>query len=62
MAKLSNEQKKDYARRLYLTEAGITQIEIAERVGMSKVTLCRWVKEGKWDELKPRCSLIKLRN
>lgn len=52
MAKLSNEQKKDYARRLYLTEAGITQIEIAERVGMSKVTLCRWVKEGKWDELK----------
>lgn len=51
MAELTKEQKKDYAKRLYLTEKGITQIEIAARVGVSKVTLCKWVKDGKWEEL-----------
>lgn len=51
MGDLTKDQKKDYAKRLYLTEKGITQIEIADRVGVSKVTLCRWVKDNKWDEL-----------
>lgn len=52
MAKLTREQKKDYARRLYLTEKGITQAEIAERVMVSRQTICKWAKDGKWDELK----------
>lgn len=51
MANLTLEQKKDYARQLYLNDSSITQAEIAEKVGVSKVTLCKWVKEGKWQEL-----------
>lgn len=51
MAELTREQKKDYARQLYLNDSSITQAEIAERVGVSKVTVCKWVKEGKWEEL-----------
>jgi len=51
MADLTREQKKDYARQLYLNDSSITQAEIAEKVGVSKVTVCKWVKEGKWEEL-----------
>lgn len=51
MADLTKEQKKDYARQLYLNDSSITQAEIAEKVGVSKVTVCKWVKEGKWQEL-----------
>lgn len=51
MANLTLEQKKDYARQLYLNDSSITQAEIAEKVGVSKVTLCKWVKDGKWQEL-----------
>lgn len=51
MANLTLEQKKDYARQLYLNDSSITQVEIAEKVGVSKVTLCKWVKDGKWQEL-----------
>lgn len=51
MTNLTIEQKKDYARQLYLNDSGITQAEIADRVGVSKVTLCKWVKDGKWQEL-----------
>lgn len=51
MSNLTIEQKKDYARQLYLNDSSITQAEIAEKVGVSKVTLCKWVKDGKWQEL-----------
>lgn len=51
MANLTLEQKKDYARQLYLNDSSITQAEIAEKVGVSRVTLCKWVKDGKWQEL-----------
>lgn len=51
MADLTREQKKDYARQLYLNDSSITQAEIADKVGVSKVTICKWVKEGKWEEL-----------
>ena len=53
---MDNQQKKDYARHLYLNEQGITQKEVAERVGVSKNTITRWVREGQWDEL--RTSLL----
>ena len=56
MAELTIKQKKDFARQLYLNDSGITQAEVAERVGVSKVTVCRWVSEGKWDEM--RTSLL----
>lgn len=51
MSELTIEQKKDYARQLYLGDSSITQAEIADRVGVSKKTICKWVKDGKWEEL-----------
>lgn len=51
MAELTREQKKDFAKQLYLNDSSITQAEIAERVGVSKVTICKWVKEGKWEDM-----------
>ena len=56
MAELTLKQKKDFARQLYLGDSGITQAEVADRVGVTKVTVCRWVNEGKWDEM--RTSLL----
>jgi len=51
MSGLTRDQKKDYAKQLYLSDSSITQAEIADRVGVSRVTLCKWVKDGKWEEL-----------
>lgn len=52
MAELTRQQQKDYAKQLYLNEAGITQAEVADRVGVSKNTICKWAAEGRWEELK----------
>lgn len=49
---LTNKQKRDYARHLYMSEPNILQKELAERVGVSRNTMCRWVAEGKWDEMR----------
>ncbi|MBQ9231570.1 MAG: DUF1804 family protein [Prevotella sp.] len=51
MAELTNTQKKDWARTLYLRE-NLTQQEIADRVGVSRKTVNRWVGDGKWEEHK----------
>ena len=56
MTELTLKQKKDYAKQLYLGDAGITQAEVAERVGVTRATMCKWVGEGKWDEM--RTSLL----
>lgn len=50
MAKnLEIEQKKEWAKLLFLRE-NITQREIADRVGVSCVTINKWAKE--WENLK----------
>ena len=49
---LTNKQKRDFAKHLYLSEPGILQKELAERVGVSKNTISRWAAEGKWEELR----------
>lgn len=50
MAKsLELEQKKEWAKLLFLKE-NITQQEIADRVGVSRITINKWVKE--WESLK----------
>ncbi|MDD7726246.1 MAG: phage terminase small subunit-related protein [Bacteroidales bacterium] len=49
---MTGQQKRDYAKHLYLTEPSILQKELAERVGVSKNTISRWVTEGKWEELR----------
>lgn len=56
MAELTKEQKRDYAKTLFLTERGITQKEIAERVGVTEATVSRWVNSSGWETM--RTSLL----
>lgn len=58
MADLTNARKKDWARTLYLRE-NLTQQEIAERVGVSRVTVSNWVRSGKWEEQKAGLTLTR---
>ena len=58
MADLSNAQKKEWAKTLYLRE-NLTQQEIAERVGVSRVTVSNWVRAGKWEEQKAGLTLTR---
>lgn len=51
MAKLTREQKKDYAKTLYLKE-NLTQEEIASRADVSRQTVIRWIKSENWEKLK----------
>lgn len=51
MADLTNTQKKEWARTLYLRE-NLTQQEIADRVGVSRVTVSNWCRAGKWEQQK----------
>lgn len=51
MAELTSKQKKEWAQLLF-TKENLTQKEIADRVGVSRVTINRWAADGKWDELK----------
>ena len=58
MAELTNTQKKEWARTLYLRE-NLTQQEIAGRVGVSRVTISNWIKSGKWEEHKAGITLTR---
>lgn len=58
MADLKNTQKKEWAKTLYLRE-NLTQQEIAERVGVSRVTVSNWVRAGKWEEQKAGLTLTR---
>ena len=46
-----NIDKKDIAKSLYLN-GNYTQEEIAEKVGSTRQTVSRWIKDGGWEELK----------
>lgn len=48
MKKEEIEKKKSLARVLYLS--GIEQKEIADKVGVSAVTVSKWSTDGKWKE------------
>lgn len=43
--------KKGIAKALYL-DGNYTQEEIADKVGTTRQTVARWIKEGKWEEVK----------
>ena len=58
MADLTNTQKKEWARTLYLRE-NLTQQEIADRVGVSRVTVSNWCRGGKWEEQKVGLTLTR---
>lgn len=47
----TNIDRKDIAKSLYLN-GSFTQEEIAGKVGMTRQTVARWVKDGGWEELK----------
>ncbi len=53
MGTLTNAQKKEYAKTLYL-QGTMTQKEIADKVGVSKVTINKWVNDpsDNWEKLK----------
>lgn len=57
-ADLTNAQKKEWAKTLYLRE-NLTQQEIADRVGVSRVTVSNWVRAGKWEEQKAGLTLTR---
>lgn len=40
------EEKKQLARQYYMQ--GSLQNDIAERIGVSRATVCKWVEDGKW--------------
>lgn len=58
MAELTNAQKKEWAKTLYLRE-NLTQQEIADRVGCSRVTVSNWMRSGKWEEQKVGLTLTR---
>ena len=59
MAKdLSNTQKKEWAKTLYLKE-NLTQQEIADRVGVSRITVNRWIADGKREVQKAGLTLTR---
>ena len=58
MADVTNAQKKEWAKTLYLRE-NLTQQEIADRVGCSRVTVSNWVRAGKWEEQKVGITLTR---
>lgn len=51
MAGLTNKQKKEWAYTEYVI-TNLSQKEAATKVGVSVVTMSKWVKEGNWDELR----------
>ncbi|MFR9574288.1 MAG: terminase [Rikenellaceae bacterium] len=57
MAKKEMEQSKELARLYYLN--GDSQKLIAERVGVSRVTIGKWVNDGNWDAIRTAKSVTR---
>jgi transcriptional regulator with XRE-family HTH domain len=58
MGNLTIAQKKEWAKLLFLRE-NLTQKEIAERVGVSAVTINKWVKNERWEDLRVSITITK---
>lgn len=58
-SKLTNNQKKDWAKHLFLTEPDMMQKEIAAKVQVSEKTMSGWVNEGKWDAMRKTLMVTK---
>ena len=48
---LTNQQKKDWAKMLYM-QGELQSGQIAEKVGVSPVTMSKWSREGNWEMLR----------
>lgn len=55
---LTNKQKKDWAKLLYLKE-GLQYQVIAVKVGVNRITVGRWAKEEDWESLRNAYTLSK---
>ena len=55
MNKTEIENKKSLARALYLS--GMEQVEIAEKTGVSRVTISKWCTADKWKEVRAAKSI-----
>jgi hypothetical protein len=53
-------EKRELAQLLYVSGACQHQLEVAERVGVSKVSINKWAQADKWDEKKR--SLLTIRS
>lgn len=58
MAELTNKQKKEWAGMLYLKE-NLTQQEIADKVGVSRITVNKWIKAEMWEQRKTGLTLTR---
>jgi transcriptional regulator with XRE-family HTH domain len=58
MTDLTIQQKKDWAKVLYLKES-LLQKEIAGRVGVSEKTIGKWINDEKWEDLRTACFITK---
>lgn len=58
MAELTSQQKKEWAGMLYVKD-NLTQIEIADKVGVSRQTIARWTRDEKWEERKVGMTLTR---
>lgn len=58
MEELSISQKKEWAKTLYLKE-NLTQQEIADRVGVSRITINKWINTEKWEQQKVGITLTR---
>ena len=58
MADLTNKQKKEWAGTLYLKE-NLTQQEIADKVGVSRITVNKWIKAEMWEQQKTGITLTR---
>ena len=56
--KAIREQKKEMAKLLFLHE-NLTQKEIAERSGVSEVTISKWVRTENWESYKVSITITK---
>ncbi len=57
MTKADNEKKKSLARALYMS--GMEQTEIAEKVGVSRITVSRWATAEAWKEARAAKSVTR---
>lgn len=55
---LTIKQKKDWAKVLY-TKERLTQAEIAERTGVSRVTINKWINNERWEELRTSITITR---
>lgn len=58
MANLTNQQKKEWAKLLFIQER-LTQVEIAAKTGVSKTTICKWAKDEDWERLRASVTITR---